>query len=107
MSPRTLRTLWILTGLVALALLVATIALGIQAQTVQELRVPAQITSARTPVYLRDYPSATQRILTLLEPGTQVIVVDAAARDGRNWYQVEVDDRLGWVPAANVRLTEE
>jgi hypothetical protein len=107
MAPKTLRTLWILTGLVALALLAATIALGIQARVVQELRVPARITSARTPVYLRDYPSATQRILTLLDPGTRVIVVDAAARAGRNWYQVEVDERIGWVPAANVRLIAE
>jgi uncharacterized protein YgiM (DUF1202 family) len=106
MTHKSLRTLWILTGLVALVLLVATVALVFQAQAVQELRVPARITSASTPVYLRDYPSATQRILTLLNPGTQVIVVDAAARDGRNWYQVEVDEQIGWVPAANVQLSE-
>ena len=106
MNAKTLRNLWLFTGLVALFLLVATIALFLQAQAVEELRAPGRITSAGSVVYLRDYPSATQRILTILDPGNQVVVIGSAARDGRNWYQVEAGERTGWVPAANVRLTE-
>ena len=106
MSPKTLTLLWIVTALAALSLLAATISLAARANAAGDARAEAVILSQGESVYLRASPGASQRILTVLEPGTPVTVLNEEMQNGRIWYFVETQTLAGWVPGGNVRLAE-
>jgi hypothetical protein len=104
MPHKTLTTLWIVTGLAALSLLAATIYLAAKADTAGVARAEGVIQQASGTVYLYARPGASERILTVLEPGTPVTVSSEETRDGRIWFFVETQALAGWVLAASVRL---
>ena len=106
LSEKTLTTLWIVTGLAVLGLLAATIYLGLSTRTAGEVRAEAVIQSAGGTVYLYARPGASERILTVLEPGTPVTVTSEQTQNGRIWLLVKTEAFAGWVPAASVRLAE-
>ncbi len=106
LSEKTLTTLWIVTGLAALSLLAATIYLGAKTRTTGEVRAEAVIQSTGGTVYLYTRPGASERILTVLEPGTPVTVSSKETQNGRIWLFVKTESFAGWVPAASVRLAE-
>lgn len=94
--------LWVVTGLVAVALLIATLGLAARAQTTPAGPTTAVLTSSGTPIYLRADPGLSARILAVLAPGTEVDVHPADGDPTPSWQRITVDGRTGWVPTSNV-----
>ncbi|MBC8264881.1 MAG: SH3 domain-containing protein [Anaerolineales bacterium] len=104
MSKKTLSTLWIITGLVALILAAATIGLAAKARTKAILNSTVYLNRTSSLNVLHDQPDRFSRIIATLKRGTAVTVRDFAAKDGQTWYYVEASTASGWVEAEYVSL---
>jgi uncharacterized protein YgiM (DUF1202 family) len=102
MSKKTLSTLWIITGLVALVLLAATMGLASQARARAILNSEVYLSRTSSLNVLYDQPDRFSRIIATLKRGTAVIVRDSATEDGQTWYYVEARTASGWVEAEYV-----
>jgi uncharacterized protein YgiM (DUF1202 family) len=102
MSKKTLSTLWIITGLVALVLLAATIGLASKARAKAILNSEVYLSRTNSLNVLRDQPDRFSRIIATLKRGTAVTVRDSVTRDGQTWYYVEARTASGWVEAEYV-----
>ena len=100
LSDRVLTALWLVTGAAALLLLAATIALSIRAGDVGELPSTAIVVDSNSPVFLRASPKTSSRIITVLESGTILTVLEK----GADWHNVETSEVNGWVQADLVKL---
>ena len=96
MSNKTASTLWTVTGLIALLLLIATIGLTVRAQTQPVVGVEAQVNGR---FYLRDAPYGGAGIITALRGGTAVTLIDSEQQGQTLWYQIEFNQQTGWMPS--------
>lgn len=101
LSDKTISRLWLMTAVVFLLLLAATIALTLQARTRPVTGVEAMV-ERRT--FLREEPLDVGRVDAVLRPGAVVTVVDLLQQSGSTWYQIEVGEVTGWIPANTVTL---
>lgn len=105
MSRRTLTTLWIITGLVALALLAATIGLARRASTQAVVNSTVYLTSGSVSVGLHEQPNQESPVIAVLVRDSAVTVMAIANEGGRTWYYVQKGTMTpGWVSAENIRL---
>jgi uncharacterized protein YgiM (DUF1202 family) len=102
MSKKTLSTLWIITGLATVVLLVTTIRLANKASTQAILNSEVYLSRTSSLNVLHDQPDRFSRVIATLKRGTAVIVRDAATEDGQTWYYVEARTASGWVEAEYV-----
>jgi len=102
MSKKTLSTLWIITGLVALVLLAATVGLASKARAKAVLNSEVYLNRTSNLNVLYDQPHRFSRIIATLKRGTAVVVRDSATEDGQTWYYVEARTASGWVEAEYV-----
>ncbi len=102
MSKKTLSALWVITALVALVLMVATIGLASRARAKAILNSTVYLNRKSGLNVLHDQPDRFSRIIATLKRGTEVIVRDSATKDGQTWYYVEARTVLGWVEAEYV-----
>ena len=102
MSKKTLSTLWIITGLVALILVTATIGLASRARAKAILNSEVYLSRTSSLNVLHDQPDRFSRVIATFKRGTAVIVRDSVAKDGQTWYHVEARTASGWVEAEYV-----
>ncbi len=102
MQHKVYATLWKITGLVAIGLLVATVILAYQARNQPQAELIAMVTSPNPTVYLRAEPSSSSQIVTILERGSTVNVIDTIAEQDIRWLKVEAGRFSGWLPEANI-----
>ncbi len=102
MSRKTIRTLWIITGAIAVVLLAATMYLSQEAKAKEEAGYSAHIVGRNGVIYLRLDPDPTSHIVTILELGQQVFVTDMSDEHAIPWTQVRAGDYEGWVPAERI-----
>lgn len=103
LSEKTISRLWFLTAIVILLLLVATIGLAVQARSQLVVGVDALV---QRRVFLRDEPVGVGRIDAVLRPGTLVTITDSEQQGSSTWYQIEVGELAGWIPANTVSIRE-
>lgn len=97
--------LWLLAGIVALILLLATGALALKAGS-QAGTFAGIVAGPQGAVYLRSRPAPGAGVVTILEPGDRVEVENSRDVDGSRWYQVRTErGRLGWLPEERVERT--
>jgi hypothetical protein len=99
MSKKTLSALWVITALVALVLMVATIGLASKARAKAVLNSEVYLNRRSSLNVLHDQPDRFSRIIATLKRGTTVIVRDSTTEDGQTWYYVEARTASGWVEA--------
>ena len=104
MSKKLLSRLWILTGLVALVLLVATVSLTSRAASQADQTVTVYLTGGGRLFQLYEEPDRLARVRSVLDYGTAVEVVDSTKDMDQQWYYVEVEDKSGWIPAEYISL---
>ena len=104
MSKRMMRVLWILTGAAALLLLAATIHLSRQEQIREETGYAAIIEGQNSVIYLRERPDPTSHIVTILDLGQQVFVIDVDEEGVIPWAKVRAGELEGWLPAERVGI---
>ena len=102
MSKKTLSTLWIITGLVALVLMAVTIGLASKARAKAVLNSEVYLNRKSSLNVLHDQPDRFSRIIATFKRGTAVIVRDSVTKDGQTWYYVEARTASGWVQAEYV-----
>jgi len=104
MSKRVLRYLWILTGLVTLVLVAATIGLIARARAQVSRGVTAQLAGSSSLFHLREQPILNSRIVAILERETTVTVFSSVTENDQTWYRVQAGDQAGWIQAQYVHL---
>jgi len=102
MQNKVYPTLWRITGLVAIGLLVATLILAYQARSQPQPDLIARVTSPNPTVYLRAEPSTSSQIVTILERGSTVNVIDTLTDQNIRWLKVEAGRFSGWLPETNI-----
>lgn len=103
LSEKSISRLWLFTGMAILLLLAATVALAVQAGSQPAAGVEAAVYRR---VFLREEPVGVGRIDAVLRPGTVVTITDAVQQSGSTWYEIEVGELTGWIPANTVTLRE-
>jgi hypothetical protein len=97
------RVLWLVTGLVALLLLVATLRLATRAQSERILGQTVYLISRGSAAMLHQEPDPGSPVVGALVHGSTVVVLDQASQGGETWYLVHKSNMApGWIPAANV-----
>lgn len=105
MSKRRLVTLWLLTAIVAVALLAATITLSDRARTYRILNGTVYLAGSELTVHLRQGPDAESPVVASFVRGSAVTVLDVSGEEDQIWYRVQKGDMTpGWIPADQVRL---
>lgn len=104
MNGKWLKSLWGITGLAALILAIATLALFQRADQIEETGIIAYVANSGSAVFLRDQPNSNGAVLTALETGTLVRVTDSATRSNVDWYHVVAGENSGWLPASRISL---
>ena len=90
--------LWMITGLVAIGLIIATIVVVYQEFTLPQVVYKAKLTSPNASIYLRAEPSANSSIVTILKRESKVYVIDTVTRQDGRWMKIEFRHYSGWVP---------
>ncbi|MFN2189452.1 MAG: SH3 domain-containing protein [Candidatus Promineifilaceae bacterium] len=96
------RSLWIITGAAALLMLAATLYLSHVERQQEEAGYAVEITGRNSVIYLREQPDPNSRIVTILELGQQVFVIDFNDEGVIPWAKVRSEDLEGWIPAERV-----
>ena len=104
MSPKLISRLWGATGFFILLLLGLTITLTIQANNQSVIGVEAKISNNNPSFYLRDEPDGGGQILRAVRPGTAILIIDTTTRGTTTWYEIEVNEVIGWVPEVAVNI---
>ena len=97
---RRLKILWWITGLSALILLVATVALFLRAEQIQESGIIAYVARSQAAPFLRDEPGNNGAVLMVLEYGSPVRISDSTSRSNVDWYYVDAGETSGWLLAS-------
>ena len=93
--------LWLLAGLVALTLLLATGALYVRANS-QASTFAGVVAGPEGAVYLRSRPHPTAGVVTVLEAGDPIDVRSSRDVDGTLWYEIRTERSRGWLPEERV-----
>jgi SH3-like domain-containing protein len=104
MSRKTIRTLWIITGVFAVVLVAATVYLSREARAKEEAGYSAHIVGRNSVIYLRQDPNPTSHIVTILELGQEVFVTDMSDEQAIPWAQIRAGDYEGWVPEERIGM---
>ena len=107
MTNNTYATPWKITGLAAIGLLIATLILAYQAHNLPQAGLNGKLTSPNPTIYLRAEPSGSSKIVTILERGSQVSVIDTQTNQDINWMKIETGRFTGWVPQANIAFESQ
>jgi uncharacterized protein YgiM (DUF1202 family) len=91
-------TLWKITLLVAIGLLIATFILVYQVLRMPQTVFQANVISPNPTIYLRAEPSAGSNIVTVLERGSMVYVMDTVMSQDIRWMKIEFGHFSGWIP---------
>lgn len=102
MSKNFYNTLWRITALVAVGLLIATFILVYQAVNLPQTGLQGKLTGSNPTIYLRAEPSGSGKIVTILERGTTVNVIDTSSNQNIIWIHIKAGSFTGWVPQANI-----
>ena len=102
MNGRWFKGLWAITGLAALILLIATVTLFRRADQIEESGIVGYVANGGPAVFLRDQPSSSGAVLTILEPGVSVRVTDSTTRGNVDWYQVVTEENAGWLHKSRI-----
>lgn len=102
MSRKTIRSLWTIAGLFAVLLLAGTVYLSREARAKEEAGYSAHIVGLNSVIYLRQDPIPTSHIVTILELGQQVFVIDMSDGSSIPWAKVRAGDYEGWIPAERI-----
>lgn len=105
MNKKLYATLWTLTGLVAIGLLIVTVILAYRNWNQPQIEFGATLTSPNPTVYLRTEPAGSSTIVTILERGSMVHVLDVATYQNVRWMKIKAGKFTGWVPGANINFT--
>lgn len=97
--------LWLLAGIVALALLLATGALYVRANS-QASTFAGVVAGPEGAVYLRSRPHPSAGVVTVLEPGDPIDVRSSRDVDGTLWFEIHTERSRGWLPAERVERRE-
>jgi hypothetical protein len=100
MNSKRMRILWWLTGLMALILLLATVALFVRADHIEESGILAYVTRSQAAPFLREQPGNDGAVLMVLEYGSAVRISDSETRSNQDWYYVETGEASGWLLAS-------
>jgi hypothetical protein len=108
MSKKLFTTLWIITGLAMMTMLVATIGLAVQSNTqggTGEQTVSAYLASDYPMVILLNEPDPRSNVASIQKNGTAITVTESSHRSGETWYHVIIsDDENGWVQGEYISL---
>jgi SH3-like domain-containing protein len=104
MSQRTISILWVITGLAALIMLIATLHLTIKTRNAARVEVTAYISGSKPSVYMRQSPSEHSKIVTILKVGTRISIKNASTENEIDWYYVSYEDQSGWIPVDQISL---
>ena len=102
MQNKTYATLWKITGLVAIGLLIVTFILAYQGWSQPQSDFIARITSPNPTVYLRAEPSANSKIVTILESGSLVSIIDSVTNQNIRWVKIDSGHFTGWISETNI-----
>ncbi len=102
MSRKTIRTLWLITGVAAVILFAVTVYLSREARAKEDAGYLAYIAGLNSVIYLRQEPNPTSHIVTILELGQQVFVIDISEDLAIPWAQVRTDNYEGWLPVERI-----
>ena len=97
--------LWRVTAGMVILLLVITLMLVVKARTRSSAGFTGTISSQNTFVYLRSQPTDSSQTIAILDPGTAVYVDNSSTRDDMIWYHVKTASGNGWIPEANLDIT--
>ena len=101
-SPRSLSILWRITVIVALVLLLATVALALKSRDADDGELTGTVIGPGASIYLRVAPDDERRIVAILRPGATLVIKNSINQDNQTWYQVETESQSGWLPSTNV-----
>jgi hypothetical protein len=104
MTQERLKRVWWLTGLVALGLLLVTVALYLRAEQIQGGGIQAYVAASQSAPFLRAQPESNGAVLMVVEPGSAVRLKDSATRNNQDWYFVDTGQVSGWLLASLVTL---
>jgi hypothetical protein len=99
MSKKTIRLLWLITGAAAVVLFAATVYLSREAEAKEDAGYSAFVAGLNSVIYLRQAPDPTSHIVTILEYGQQVFVLEIPEDQANPWARVRTDIHEGWLPA--------
>lgn len=100
-------TLWKITLLVAIGLLIATFILAFQVLRMPQTVFIAHLIGPNPTIYLRAEPSAGSNIVTILERGSTVYVMDTVTSQDIRWMKIEFGQFIGWIPEANLSFENQ
>ena len=101
-STKTYKTLWKIAGLAAVGLFIVTFILAYQARRLPKPGLSGKLTSSNPTIYLRAEPSGSSKIVTILERGSTVNVIDTVTNQNIRWMKIETGRFTGWVPEKNI-----
>ena len=109
LTDKTTRILWIVTAVVAVALLAATVTLAVQANAQGGenggQRVRAYLHSDQPFVIILTEPEYRSTVMSIQTADTPIIVTEYLRRDGEDWYQVDITEmESGWVQGRYISL---
>lgn len=96
---------WVVTGLVAVALLAVTIVLGVKASGQSGLGVEVYLTSPIGLIHIHEEPSMYSPSTGIVANGTSAIIRRIQPVGDVVWYFVEIETTSGWVD--ETRLSAE
>jgi SH3-like domain-containing protein len=105
MKKTSLKIPWLLTGIVAMLLLIATIALTAKMVSSASSGYTAYLASPTQLIYLHEEPSAYSKSIAIKEHGTAVTVLRTHREGNQNWYFIDADETSGWVSESRIRST--
>ena len=97
MNRTSLKIAWLLTGIVAALLLIATIALTVKTVLNTTSGYTAYLTSPTQLIYLHEEPNVYSKSVAIKEHGTAVTVLQTRREGSQTWYFVNADETSGWV----------
>ena len=98
---------WKWTGLAALLLLAASLALLAWSGAQTPAGVPGQVSNLRGMVFLRAEADVTGEVLAVLRARTPVTVLESIPGQEWDWFRVETEEGDGFVRADQIRLEPE
>ena len=102
MNKTSLKVAWLLTGIVAAILLIATIALTVKTVQNASSGYTAYLTSPTQLIHLHEEPNAYSKSVAIKEHGTAVTVLQTRRGGSQTWYFVNADEISGWVSEARI-----
>lgn len=108
MSKKTLTRLWMVTGLVALFLVVATILVATRAKHAGMRDERVFVTSSDGWISVYEQPDRESTVVVTLANGSSVLIVDYTISRGRTWFLVSRSGaEPGWVLARDISLERD